>query len=56
MKKVAKKEVKSKATLDFIMSSMPSVTAEVFFDMFDVSSEMSVKFIAMKAMKEMILN
>ena len=56
MKKVLKKKVNSKATLNFILSSMPNVTAEMFFNKFDVSSEMTAKFTAMKAMKEMILN
>jgi len=54
--KTIKKKVESKATLDFVMSSMPSITAAAFFNKFDVSSEMTVKFTAMKAMKEMILN
>lgn len=49
MKKVTKKEIKSKSTLNFIMSSMPGVTSEVLFNMFDVSTEMTTAFLAKKA-------
>lgn len=49
MKKVTKKEIKSKSTLNFIMSSMPNITDEALFDMFDVSTKMTTAFLAKKA-------
>lgn len=50
MKNLTKKrKVNSKATLDFILASMPSVTDKSFFDKFDVSPEMTSAFLAKKS-------
>lgn len=49
MKKVVKKKVNSKATLDFILASMPNVTDEMFFNKFDVSADMAIAFLVKKS-------
>lgn len=48
----SKKLISKKPSLDFIMMSMPNVTIEKLFDMFDVTPEMTSVFIASKAVIE----
>lgn len=49
LKSKVKSKVKSKATLDFILASMPNVTDEMFFNKFDVSADMAIAFLAKKS-------
>ncbi len=50
MKKIkTKPKVNSKATLDLILTLSPGMTAEALFVDFNVSSEMTVAFLAKKS-------